>query len=318
MDYLDLIKQFLFQELPIIPVEKELQFEAVSAEVFGTKQRRLGPMPSPEQQTVIRQVIRDNEVLQLFVPWACSKQWDHQLDVAEFYALKQLRCLQESLARLGKLTIFTFRVENLTDQWLFGSETLPKIQAYKESLSRLIELMLPNSNIRMENSATTFTDFKDVAGFFVPVFYRYLKGETTVDTLAQIGWKGDIPPCQQKYYLDAYQVFYPGEDHLMILARYFAATLARINLKADCLPKGDCLQISFTRPVPGYQAWKRLYYRTIPERYTHCHQAPWIAKGHFCIDEQNNVVPKLGQPEGLVPGTLNFGGVNIQADYLLV
>lgn len=58
ISYESIVDQFLYAELPIMKVDPCVRFEAIAAEVFGSKQRRYGPMPSPEVQVSIRDIIR--------------------------------------------------------------------------------------------------------------------------------------------------------------------------------------------------------------------------------------------------------------------
>ncbi len=107
------------------------------------------------------------------------------------------------------------------------------------------------------------------------------------------------------------------------LAKYFASTLARVKLNASAIPSEKHLTIAFNHPVPGSpMGGNRLYYRSIPQRFTNIHRAPWNSKGYVEIHEDNTVVPKSAGPSEVVAGltenviTLECGA-EIRADYVL-
>lgn len=322
MRYQDLIMQFIHQAMPSVPVSPTVRFEALAATVFGTKQRRFGPMPPPETQVAVRDVLRECGPIQFFLPWGASKQTaGAKLDLLEFMAVKQLRCLADDLRRHEREVEFSFRVEDLTDRFLFDGKRPGQIAEYVETFSKLVKLMLPGSRPVLESQLVTWEVFRDAADRFAPVFYSYLRSDTAVERLYEIGWKGTIPQEQRDYYAKAYVSYYPGEDPTWHMAKYFAATLARVTLKATAAPHEPHLLIAFTHPVPGNPIDKpRLYYRTIPEKYTNHHVSPWIGKGYFQIGETNECCPRVVRKEEsveLIDNTLSWGGINIDAPYAL-
>lgn len=319
--YEDVIATFMHSALPALQVDKNINFEAVAAEVFGSKQRRQGPMPSPEVQVAIRGYIRDRDVLTFFIPWSGSKiQVGGKVDVLEFMAIKHLACLRESLARLGKKCEFHFRLEDATDFYLCpGREK--EIKKYTSTMYKLIYYVL-NGYAKFESDYVNLAELVSVANKYATVFKAYLKGEAGVEALAGIGWLGVIPKEQQEYYYTAYRNFYPNADHQQMLAEYFGITLARKKLAMTCLPEDEHIQISFTRPVPSTPVGRnRLYYRTIPERYTCKHRAPWVGQGYFLIDEEGNCCPKYVDDdtdmERLTDTTLMFDNIEIHSPYML-
>lgn len=320
MQFNDLILRFVYESIPLPEVAEEIKFEAVSAEVFGTKQRRFGPLPIPEIQTEIRSVIRrsNSRVLHFFMPWASKQAKGMNLDVAEFVALKQLRCLQEGLRRYGYDAKFSFRMEDNTDMFIFGEERNKQIRTYANTFQQLTKALLPNSEVRRESWEVSPCDFHTNAHGVTPIFYKYLKGETSSESIAKIGWIGTIPFEQREYYLRQYRIFYSTKDHLWELAKYFAATLTRVKMKATCVPTDDHICLAFTHPIPGNPVNKaRLYYRTIPERWTHTHKSPWLAKGIFRIGD-TDVTPRFYDNEPkLVKNVIEYGGVSIEADFIL-
>lgn len=321
--YEEVVRRFIFQELPTVEVTEEIRFEAISSEIFGTKQRRNGPMPTPERQVDVRRVIREQEVIHFFIPWACRKLADGMnLDILEFCALKQLMCLQHTLQRMNKQVMFTFRLEDLTDSFLFKRDC--QIEKYRDTFCALAHFMLSRCSVVLESQMASWDAFCDRALNFTNEFYQYLSGECDVSRLAQIGWKGLIPQEQREYYYRCFKNLYPNDDPVLKLSQYFAATLARVQLNCQCLPYGvdEFIQICFANPVPGSPiGGKRVYYRTIPERYTHQHRAPWNAKGYLVVnDSTNDCCPKsLGCEEkiDLIEATVQIGEATVQADYVI-
>lgn len=335
--YNDVIEKFLFQTFPAMTVKDNVRFEALSAEVFGSKQRRYGPMPSPEVQVSVREYIRSAEHYDFLVPWGSSKQGDgDKLDILELMALRQLLCLKEGLARFGKTCTFWFRVEDLTDRFLFGDKRVQQIGEYRLAMSQLIPAVLGDSGKHQEESwFSDWETFAQLANRHLPVFYNYLRGDSCIESVERIGWKGTLPQEQLDYYYSAFKAFYPNSDPKHEAAKYFSATLARVKLKMTAAPEGNYLSISFAKPVPGSpMTGNRLYYRTIPERHTNLHKAPWMGKGYFEIDDGNSCIPRYMDNEEyknftqgmvayndfkhIVQNTVKFEGVQIDAPYHLV
>lgn len=217
--YTDLIKQFLFEEVPgSMKPTKGMIFEAVSSEILGTKQRRFGPMPSPEVQVMVRNAIVNCEdvPIQFFMPWGASKQDDGApIDILEFFALKQLLCLKEALAKHNVQSNFTFRLEDLTDRYLLDpfsdnprSPRSNQISNYVNNFQSLQRTMLkqPLTHARTESTdVLSYNNFRDRAESFFPTFANYLRGALKVSALQRIGWQGDIPQEQRDYYYEAYR-----------------------------------------------------------------------------------------------------------------
>lgn len=324
--YEDLIVRFFYEAVPTSDAPKTVQFEAVSSEVFGTKQRRYGPMPGPEAQVLVRDVLRkseDSRALTVFVPWACSKQEPAaKLDLLEFCALRQLLCLREGMARFGWSTNFVFRVEDLTDTYLFGCKARTRIESYRDRMARLVGSVLPGSDVRLESHYSSPEAFRDTAEMYAYAFNRYLRGEGDSSELRKIGWAGDIPAEQREYYLAAYRVFYPNADHNREMAKYFAATLARKTLGATATPTDvPFVTVSFSKPVPGNPVVRpQVYYRTLAARHTHAHTAPWVGRGYFALADDGGCTPRFvdAQTPELVPHTMLWNGVEIDAPYACV
>lgn len=305
--YENLIEQFFYSEAPVVGYHnKNVRFEAIAAEVIGTKQRRFGPMPPPEAQVAVRDVLRESENTVCFlVPWGSRKQDDNApLDILEFCAIKQLACLAGELQRFGVNCRFNFRIEDLTDRFLFGEGSIDQSTVYSENLANLaVGLLRDVATVEpyRESQVTQWLEFKAMAEDFAPIFRNYLTGKARVETLKTIGWVGDISIDQRSHYLALYATLYPGRDHIWELSKYFAATLARVKLKATCDPAWSLglvghpyITVSFTHPVPGNPVDRpRVYYRTIPGKFTHQHKAPWLARGYMGIKDSNACGPRF-------------------------
>lgn len=332
--YGDAVLRFFYEAVPTLPVPPEVKFEAISAAVFGSKQRRYGPMPVPEVQVGVRDILRDaidkrGGVLDVFAPWGASKQGDGDpLDVLEFMAMKQLACMREELARFGVRLVFHFRLEDLTDRWLFSDGPVAKIEARRDQITKyvgdfkaLAGWVLPDAQIRTEGDFVGWHEFRDTAERYTSMFYRVIRGAAGPETLEPIGWKGGIPQSQRDYYLQTYQHLYPGQDHEKILARYFAAAMARGKLGAVALPTDPFVFVTFAHPVPNDPVRKnRLYFRTLPERYTHQHFSPWLAKGYLRVTPDGQCSPRFvgadKVEDRLTPYTARFADATVSAPYL--
>lgn len=342
-----LVSQFLYEQFPFAAdPPKGGKCEAVSAAVVGTKQRRYGPSPSPETLVAVRDVVRKAEggVLAFLVPWGSRKVTDRLgFDVLELMAMKQLRCLKDEVERYGQSVHFTFRVEDLTDRFLFPDRSISVSDAYTAAFERVVRRVVGGCSVVKvvrESMLTTWDDFNRLASSYAPVFYRYFRGYVNSGALAEIGWKGDgkgdVPVEQRDHYRKVMNTYYereeeggtapgPVPDPDYDVARYFAQTLAKkqLNATADPTPDGNFLQIAFNHPAPGDPTGKpRLYYRSIPERFTNTHRTPWNAKGYFSVNgETDEVTPKSAAPGDraeFVRNRVRFAGTEVEADYLLV
>jgi hypothetical protein len=327
MTYGDVVTRFFYEAVPTLPVPPEVRFEAISAAVFGSKQRRAGPMPPPEVQVGVRDVLRHalfegGGTLKVFAPWGASKQADGaKLDVLEFMALKQLAGLREELARFGVKTEFSFRLENHTDRWLFGDTRKRDIAEYSRTFQLLAGRVLPGALAYTESDFIGWSDFAGRADELTTAFYRVLRGVAAPESLEAFGWKGGVPEHQRNYYLETYKYLYPGEDHEKILAKYFAAALTRNTMGATAVPRDPFVFVTFAHAVPNDPVRKnRLYFRTLPEKYTHQHFAPWLTNGYLRVSAGGVCAPRFVTPDKvedrLTPFTANFDGTEVYAPYV--
>lgn len=341
--YLPILDGFLVKEFPGTATKKESVFEALCSEIFGTKQTRYGPFPSPEIQVTIRSVVDhyfvQNKAIQFLVPWGCSKQGEFELDILELFALKSLHCLSKRIREIYPPGVeITLRLEDATDIALFGESYRPKIEKYRDSMKQLVE-SLDYSDIWVRTECGDLmreTEFLDHVEMFKFLFEDYIRVsdiygiEPAKDTIAffslqRMGWTGDIPLEQRKYYRQTYRTFYPNlseQEITKLMATYFSCSLARNYLKGTGKPKsGKFIQINFSLPVPGLPetfSTNRMYYRTVPEKFTHKHKAPWIGRGYIKIEEGNCCKIKIAdfnESIDLIPHTFSIGTVKVQAPY---
>ena len=314
--YSDLIEQALYAAVPYSNADKKVRFEAIVAEIIGTKQRRFGPMPSPEVQVGIREVVRQSgDHIRFFLPWACRKQdANKKFDLLEFYALKQLLCLREGLKRMGVESKFYFRLEDLTDLWLFNADT--GVNEYARAFDGVVSKMLPGSIVNLESDFTSYTLWHDKATEYKQEFLQYFAHGREPDLP---GWQ-PMPPEQLQYYRDLNQKLYPQANAAEKMADYFAAVLARKTLNAVGHPSGPFIFITFAHPVPGNPIQpNRLFYRTLPERFTNKHVSPWMTSGYFRIKDMTNEVCPRFVEEGVdvIPNESCWDGVKIATDYAI-
>lgn len=317
-------------------------FEAVSKELIGTKQHRLGPTPDPESLVEIRKVVRwamdRDRPIPILVPWGASKQGPWKVDVAEVMALKQLDCLDrrvsshyspgiEARIRLEDLTdevMFTIYPEwqQKTDEYVLTMENLHKILASgfseiafeSEMMDRRLHVQHVTNNAVHILEAMTHTEAD--------------RGKFLRTRIPE--WRGDLPDDQLNFYRRAYDAFYPNEsadNKNDRLAGYFAGAITRFQLGGTGAREqweGNYVTLAFTG-IPWGKAGRRIYYRTIPERYTNQHRAPWIGKGYVRI-RGREATPAISGWNGdgleFVPASLIFDdgqtSATVSADYVVV
>jgi len=272
-------------------------FEAVVAELVGTKQLRYGPTPSPEVLVSIREVVREAMAkdlpIHVLVPWGGSKQGDHGIDIAELMAMKQLLTLADKLKlHYPPGLSVRLRLEDASDIALFArmSGRREKTAPYCDAVELLARIVLPGIEIYRESSLIAPDSFVTAVDALVPTFYEAMQNNdpaARAALLGRIGWKGDLPQSQLACYRNAYAKFYsnmPAAARDMLLARYFACAIVRRDLKLSGAIDGTKqIMLCFWPPVPTQDATRRLFYRTIPERYSNQHRAPWIGKGYVRI-----------------------------------
>jgi hypothetical protein len=166
-------------------------------------------------------------------------------------------------------------------------------------------------------------EFWDLQQSYSRLFVKVLYGNETIIDLNTIGWSGQLSYHQIQHYLNQYSKLYPNLTHnekVNLLANYFACALARKNLNGTGL-RGEYLTLSFESPIPGVSKEKKLFYRTVPERYTHKTCPPWMVKGYLRING-NTATPALAPwntAENYCRQTLIVNNtIEIECDYLIM
>jgi hypothetical protein len=325
--YNDCILNLFEQELPGSTKNKDSIFESIITELIGTKQHRNGPTPNPEILVSIRNIVRNyiekDEPIKILVPWGGSKQGKHEVDIAELFAIKQLLCLDERIKKHYRQGVdIIIRLEDLTDHILFRNqdEWVKKTNKYCDTL---FYLMAINGIYSIKESSLMIAkEFLEAQQNYSERFEKILHGNETISDLNNIGWSGQLSFYQVKHYLDKYNKLYPElnyDEQVKLLADYFACALARKNLNGTGM-EGDYLTLSFESPIPGVSKEKKLFYRTIPERYTRKTCAPWMVKGYLKI-HGNIATPTLASwdtMENYYKKIIIINDLEIQSDYLIM
>lgn len=136
----------------------------------------------------------------------------------------------------------------------------------------------------------------------------------------------------REHLIERYARSYPGKiraQYMQMMARYFAATLARHIHNATGNIWGEPhLQLSYVAAIPGLPEGlhsTRVYYRGVSLKHTKSHIPYWRAKGFLKISENNTVkvsltnwhdVPEL--ESGMVEFSNDTETVNVKADFMLI
>lgn len=140
-----------------IHTNKEDLLEILADLIFSTKENRVGPIPSPEHQVVVRDVIRQaialNAPIPVLVPWGGRKAQIHtspRLDMAEVSGLYQIVDLDATIRRHYSPGLHVnIRIEDINANWLYRHE--PDIAAMTERYSadflKLINMLKGDTHI---------------------------------------------------------------------------------------------------------------------------------------------------------------------------
>lgn len=345
--YARLIENLVELEFPgSSPAAGKASFEATVAEIIGTKQHRYGPMPDPESLVAIRDVVREamaqKKPIPILVPWGCSKQGPFGVDIAEMMALKQLRCLDARVKQhYGPGVATHVRLEDLTDEAMFAGDLgwLAKTRAYSSNFQKLFAALPPRSAaVLVESELMNSIQHKVAVDANRAPLLEALKspeaerGEIVRAKIPE--WAGPLDNGQLGFYDYVYSKFYPNDSpsqRTWRLATYFACAITRFQLRGTGAPAvlddGDgakYLTLSFTG-YPFGKSGRRIYYRTIPARYTNLHRAPWLGKGYVRI-QGGVATPAIAgwdgdgldyQDAALIVGE-GEGAVSVRSDYVVV
>lgn len=350
--YSSLICLFMEREFPRrLPTENAALLELLTDAIVATKSVRFGPKPPPESLVEIRNVIRAMTAIgapiPFMVPWGSEKPDGSSIDIAEVVALKTIKSLHDRIKSYYEPGAeFAIRLEDVSAPHLFVENpdaARSNAARYTDAFKKLVFALELDKFIvpRPESAMTTEQNFNSHADRVLPVIETaLLKIRTGMDgkiaeaarELESIGWRGNISPVTINYYVDRYRKLYPErtlESHLSTLARYFAGSLARAQLKIrGDLPRwnGQFLDLAFVEPTPGVNLFgRRVHYRTMPIDYTSNHIAPWRAKGYLRISNDNEVTPKLAnfhEQQNYIRNSVVIERydvkVAVQTDYVLV
>lgn len=322
------IEKFLSGAFPqIAPTNRESVLDNVAAAIFASGQLRYGPLPSPERQVAIRQVIRDfmkdERPIPIFVPFGSRKAvLGQRIDIAELMAFRQMTALQERVQRLYKPGVeIVVQLEDSTGNVLFakdGDQSVRETTAYCNNvwtLAMVLGVEAPNGggyiDVHPESYYITPSALNEkLAQIREPLTEYITATDLEMDKAVQLpswralqtlGWKGTIPTEQRRYYYDRYLAANPElspkelRDKLVV---YFSCAWARHQLNAVSghpAWNGQYLKMQFCPPVPGTPPGmfdRSVYYRTVPLKHGQTHIPPWRGKGYLKIGD-NGACPKI-------------------------
>ncbi len=352
----NLIDSFLANPLRANLAKPGVVVDVIASLLFGTSKTRYGPMPSPESQVAIRDVIRRavqaNVPLRVLTPWGSKKSVAHHgIDVAELCGVLQVMALRDAIARVYEPGLeWNLALEDVSGAYLWAEDQdWGTIMVDSDRYVRQMTLLARALGIAKgqpggyaeftpESAVVSHDVFNRESELIRPVLLQYLTSfsdgrAAALKKLVSLGWHGVIPQEQVDYYSRTYEHLYPNstpDENARRLARYFAQSWARHRLCARSTAEGwtDYIQVSFPPPVPGMpesMGARRVYYRTMPADHTRNHIPPWRAKGFLCISGGTQVEYKLtswrDQPERLVRNDVTIegvgGSVTVEADYVL-
>lgn len=276
--------------------------DIISAELLGTGQHRYGPIPSPEVQVSIRDVIRNSmknsEPIPILIPWGCAKFGPWGVDVAEVMGVKQMLCLIKRVRQYYPPGLqMRMRLEDLTVYYLFGEDSgfTEKVEPYAHNLVNLITILQReggNDDIHVipESRIMDRDEYMRKAEENAYALLRAMKAapDARPNILKPIGWTGNLPDDQIDHYLHKYMTLYPGlpfEERRKKVAEYFAASLTRVQMKGVAnFDWGEHLTMCFHTYTGSGPQYKRLFYRTMPIKFTKKHIPPWIGKGYIKVN----------------------------------
>lgn len=356
--YGELICQYFQTTFPkIVQQTKSSLLEIISLMLFGTKENRYGPIPSPENQVVVRNVIKTaierNEPIPILVPWGSRKAVAAaSIDIAEVSALNQLISLDNAIKEFYPSGLrINIRIEDIGGYWLFREEGTGSITnndsvlSYSEDLTTLIHILRGDSLIDPVWESTLMNGpeyFRCVDNYSVLIdgYLRYSEDNQNLgigpafESLNELGWKGEIPLEQRDYYYSTYEKLYPNANHIQNrkrLADYLGGAMVRYKLNGRGEPKTDYghIQLTFIQPIPGTPTSINsniLYWRSVPMSQSRTNISPWRAKGYLHISG-NDVKTKItnwGNTElidqlqsGSVSISDDLRSVKVKVDYLI-
>lgn len=343
--YVALIRTLIYTEFPTRGhQDKAVLVDLLADEIIATGRTRSGPRPSAEAQVAIRAVIRfcveAGRRIPFVIPWGSEKPNGSGVDVAELFALKTLKNLNDRIsAHYAPGAMFNVRIEDVSAPHLFFERmdaARAKAAMYCYGFGKMIDILGLGHFIFpiKESDQCSEAKFNAEADKVLPHMESYLSNpdsEAEMLNLASIGWSNGIPPEMVAHFMGCYDKLYPGSkpaERIHRLARYFAGALARRNLKlSGCSPtwEGQYLELAFHQTIPGdIPRPRRIHYRTVPSHITSAHIAPWRGRGYLRIEEHRasvglaswndvlNVEPMMVRLER------GASVINVQSDYMVM
>lgn len=308
--YAGQIRQFVLRTFPAIAGKTQPELlDALTDAIIASGKIRLGPKPTPEALVAIRKIIADSMALgrpiNFVLPWGSEKPDGTSIDIAELSALKTVASLHDRIAQVYPPGAhFNLRIEDASAPHLFykrAEKAAEEAALYTHDLMKLVDVLDMRRLItpRPESAKVTTSMFAATADKMVPAMQAHLRARTfdksatiaarSLNELAGMGWKGVPDDDAIAFYLSAYAKLYEDEtveEHVHLLARYFAGAWARgqLGLRGESEEwQGLFLELSFAQPAPGSTFPRRVTYRTIPSSITSNHMTPWRAKGYLLM-----------------------------------
>lgn len=322
----------------------------VLASILGSGKNRYGPLPSPECQRAMLDLIVDcmseGRPIPILVPSGPKKPTiGRGVDVAELSVLKVLNCLRVRVERFHVPGIeVVVRLEDVTgwfleDDVVGARESMDLYMSGFEALVEVLELgfirpvresvLMGESEFREESTRLSAfvldyvrdTDSLGLDGYESLASYR---------ALTEQGWQGCIPLEQREFYHGTYAKLFPWMDQdgrNVLMSRYLASTLARYKMRGTGGDHwGKFIQLNFAPPVPGIPKGlvsRRVHYRTVPTDMSARHIPFWRARGCVDLSPTPRVVLRswLEDVGQVVPSTLLLSEgdrqVSVAADVLI-
>ncbi len=323
-----LLASYIIRHFPqVVQLKTPEVVDAITAILLGTKEYRYGPLPSPESQVTIRNVIRyaisNTIAIPILIPWGSTKtDFGSGVDVAEVMAIKRLIDINEEVKKVYPMGLeIVIRIEDLSGYTLFALDAEEDIihdaiDKYSTSFEDLV-YMLSQGTIKtiketdMENASLYEGKLKE----YSHLMYEYLVVshdiiqndiEEAIDTpqykaLVNAGWRGYVSYEQRWHYYTAYDKLYnhdgaqmPIQSYISRLALYLGGALAKHKLGLLGVQKHwySYIQLTFVAPIKGLPegfADHYIYYRTLPLSAARTHICPWRSKGYLQIKDGESV-----------------------------
>jgi methylase of polypeptide subunit release factors/tRNA A-37 threonylcarbamoyl transferase component Bud32 len=320
--------------------------DTITKIIVGTRDTRLGALPTPENDKIIRdrirQSIENNLPIEVSMLWAPKKHFvsgaDSMIDVAEVIALQTIYniCLQVRRIYSPGLR-YTLYLEDFEMQFIEGNA--PSFETdrsnYMDGLKKLIQILKVDSVInavKVSDLAKTSQEramwetrieenYQRLKDYWFESEQKGIDGYENYESykaLIKLGWKGPIPQIMRNYYRARVSRLLGEDDSKKVddmILRNFAGILLHYQTKMLRTP-GDIepLKFSFVPEAPGtledFQRG-RIDIRPIPSSITRTSMPPWTGQGLLRIKD-GRITPQfrswheLMDPSRLIHGHIIF------------